>query len=89
MSITKDFEKRSRIHLDVYGPSGPVQEELYDPDMTDKLLAHARALEEKLKCLEWLGDDEGNMGTCPICGTAEFQGHSPDCQLNRLLEGVE
>lgn len=78
MSITKGFEER-----------GLRQPPFYRDTDVHALLAHTRALEEKLKCLEWLGDDEGDMGTCPICGTAEFQGHAPDCQLAKLLEGVE
>lgn len=89
MSITNGFEDK-RAWSDV----GHVYSEIY----VDDLLAHARALEAMLKKHEFANyDSEWGDSRCPECGGSkesmgnpeESIGHAPDCQLAKLLEGVE
>lgn len=82
MRITKDFEKR--FLCEAASGSRFVSEEVV------KLLAHARALEDMLRKHEWdgfdFGDDEMCPDCCPECESARTNGHSPGCELARLLE---
>jgi len=86
MSITKDFEKRLL----------PIENStVYGKDETEALLEHARALEAMLKKHEWHGreNNDGSNIWCPECGVdcgiLEDRPHVSDCQLAKLLEGVE
>lgn len=73
MSITKDFNTA----MGKYSRQDVVE-----------LLAHARACESMLEKHEWSSIAWGVPG-CPDCMNQEQQGHKPDCQLAKLLEGVE
>jgi len=85
MSITHKFEERE-LRLD-YGKSLTIHH--YGVLDVRELLAHTRALEVMLKKHEWHRDGP-NYSHCPECHSGErYTGHSPDCQLARLLEGVE
>ncbi len=90
MSITKDFEKRN-MTFDADG----------DPDYhdstqdVDQLLAHTRNLEAMLRKHEWARyDSEWGLSHCPECSgdrddtgwITDKIGHSPDCELARLIE---
>lgn len=77
MSITLDFENRAWKE--------PPFEDRYSAHDVKQLLAHARALEAMLKKHEWSGGDAG--GECIECGFGS--NHAHDCQLSKLLEGVE
>ena len=79
MSITNNFEALPAGCMECGGP--------YSKDVV-ALLDHARALEAMLKKHEWCAIAWGSAG-CPECMKQTGQGHSPDCQLDRLLEGVE
>jgi len=80
MSITKDFEAR------IQGKPGLAP--YYLVQDCAALLAHARALEALLKEHEWTLCDNGEW-ECPECGGRQAGGHELDCQLAKLLEGVE
>lgn len=54
----------------------------------DKLLDHTMALEAMLKKHEWSGEESG-WETCLECHGFKANAHAPDCQLAKLLEGVE
>jgi len=74
MSITSGFEESKNALTRTY------------PDFrVDALLAHTRALEAMLKKHEWT---KPYAPTCSECGMYESQGHAPNCQLAKLLEGV-
>lgn len=75
MSITKDFEEK----LQTSGGHA-----YYHVHHVTPLLAHARALEGMLKKHEFTLEDFW----CPECGGRDDFGHTPDCQLAKLLEGV-
>lgn len=81
MSITKGFEERRTFPRE----NGPA---MFYWDDVGHLLRHARALEAMLKKHEWA---DSEFSTCPECGHGESNGfkHAPDCQLAKLLEGVE
>jgi len=79
MSITNNFEALPAGCMECGGP--------YIKDVV-ALLDHARALEAMLKGFEWV-DNEWDEKWCLNCGNPIESGHSPDCQLARLLEGVE
>lgn len=85
MSITKDFEKMA------WGSHG--DECSYDTDLVNELLAHTRALEAMLKKHQYADKAPDNDPLCPECGALEpigsFHGHRPNCQLGKLLDGVE
>ena len=55
----------------------------FDWDVED-LITHARALEAMLKKHEFSGGDHSIW--CPECKGYYADGHSPDCELARLLE---
>lgn len=81
MSITKDFESKireSRYHL------FPIA--FWAEEDVRELLAHARALEAMLKGYMYA---PGVWSNCSCCGKEEGMGHFPNCQLAKLLEGVE
>lgn len=85
MSITKGFEERRAFPV----ADGPAR---FYWDDVGHLLRHARELEAMLKKHEWaatLGPDRD--AACPECGEWAGLGgkHAPDCQLAKLLEGVE
>lgn len=84
MSITKDFEKRVKGVADEY-----TLEYMFELKDVVELLAHARALEAMLKKHEWSDNGFDDELDCKECGCSELIGHSPDCQLAELLEGVE
>lgn len=77
MSITKDFENVAwNESTEITGT--------YKVEEVDELLAHTRALEVMLKKHERVG------GVCPECGVWALEvNHKRDCQLAKLLEGVE
>ena len=83
MSITKDFEKRPK-ETALFAGHG----EWFATEDVLRLLAHTRALEAMLKKHEWCENDT-NWRHCDECGTSETSGHKPDCQLAKLIEGVE
>lgn len=76
VSITKDFETRQAGCMECGGAKSE--------DIAE-LLAHARALDAMLKAHEFDGQETGD-GTCISCGQYP---HTEDCQLAKLLEGVE
>lgn len=82
MSITKDFEKRLLR-----------QPPFYREKDVEELLAHTRALEAMLKKHEWNAgkDDQHPDDCCPECKAFKYVpgGHKQDCQLAKLLEGVD
>lgn len=50
-----------------------------------ELLAHTRKCEEMLRKLEWSGSDcIGDY--CSFCYEYEKDGHSPDCELAKLIK---
>lgn len=75
MSITKNFEQR-HFRGEYIG---------YHERDVEALLAHARALEAMLKELEWSALPNYWGLICPICKGTK---HTPDCALNKLLEGT-
>lgn len=87
ISITKDFE--------LFGVKTPGGGVIYPRSKADALLSHARALEKMLKKHEWSENPEGvTERQCMECGVRidyPFQAprHAHDCQLSKLLEGVE
>jgi hypothetical protein len=44
-----------------------------------------------LKELEWLGDADGFIDICPLCGAdcEVVRGHHPDCRLSALIAKAE
>ena len=87
MSITKDFEV-----LLIHDPEGG---NYYNSIFVHALLAHTRALEAMLKKHEWqvIPEHADNRHPyseeCPECHQEKEAGHSRDCHLAKLLEGVE
>lgn len=76
MSITKDFEQTAMAH------GLP----MYKMKEVDDLLTHARALEAMLKKHEFVVDEV--YEACVECGMPQHSGHSKDCELAKLLDGV-
>ena len=72
MSKFTDNPELNRIVASCNGPK-----EFYD------LINHARALEAMLRKHEWSAGDFG--GRCPECDGVDHRGHSPDCELARLI----
>lgn len=86
MSITKDFEKK-RFEIE-HQPG--YSSYYYKSEDVDKLVAHTRALETMLKKHEWSARDGVDLDSaCPECRGWECLDHEPDCQLAKLLDGVE
>lgn len=89
MSITKGFEnRRLGVPDEEWSEHGTYK---YWGDDIERLLKHARALEAMLKKHERLPAHRKLMspGDCLECGFSDKHGHAHDCQLAKLLEGVE
>lgn len=85
MSITKGFEGKL-LRARNFVPDAKV----FMSTDVKSLLDHARALEAMLKKHEWCIEGIYTDSVCPECGGGRrLNGHSPDCQLAKLLEGVE
>lgn len=85
MSITKGFEK-GRWRADAFTADTLV----YGQNDVDQLLTHARDLEAMLRKLEWADTDDFGDRYCPECEMSRLGGdHTTDCQLAKLLDGVE
>jgi hypothetical protein len=85
MSITKGFEDHAN-------KAGNYKDRaiVYSMVDVDKLLAHARALEAMLMKHEWADKSDDGTRWCPECyGGMTWEGHSPDCQLAKLLDETE
>jgi hypothetical protein len=83
MSITKEFEERETEFAEASTFKA------YHSRDVDQLLAHTRALEKMLKKHEFSAyDDYHDCAMCPQCGEVEGK-HYINCELAKLLEGVE
>lgn len=83
MNITNDFEDCAILSGD-----HTLGETMFRVADIVLLLAHARALEAMLKKVQWV-TWVGDIRYCPECEEHDFVGHTPDCQLAKLLDGVE
>lgn len=84
MSITTGFEERKTLAWEFTGGT-----HVYGVNDVDQLLSHTRALEDMLRKHEWTHWDGINDVFCRECHGNVPSGHKPDCQLAKLLEGVE
>ena len=73
--ITDGFEDRNIVQIFLR----------YFREETEKPLAHARALEAKLKEREWQYDTDSGVYICSKCGGLKPT-HSPNCELAKLLD---
>jgi hypothetical protein len=58
-------------------------QEWVDSESFQELLTHARSLEAMMRKHEW---QLAGYSVCLECDELESSGHSPDCELARLLE---